>query len=88
MDHRTAILDELRQATERLGGDGERIRTLPRAQIYSELEDLGADRLLLAFVRSWGSTMDDADVLRSLQEWNRNGDFKFFRITTTGARRE
>jgi hypothetical protein len=44
MDQRKAILDELCNAAERLGGDGEQIRALPRAKIYDALEDLGADR--------------------------------------------
>jgi hypothetical protein len=71
MDQHNAILDELCKAAERLGGDAEQIRGLPRAQIYDALEDLGADRFLLAFVGSWGDTLDDAQVLASLQRWNR-----------------
>jgi hypothetical protein len=71
MDTHGAILVELSRAAERLGGDGDRIRALPRAEIYDALDDLGADRYLLAFVGSWGDTMSDADVLEELKRWNR-----------------
>jgi hypothetical protein len=90
MDQRKAILDELCNAAERLGGDGEQIRALPRAKIYDALEDLGADRYLLGFVGSWGDTLNDGQVLKELQEWNRyGGHFRFERlIATTGGKRE
>jgi hypothetical protein len=57
MNH--TIRDEPSKAAERLGGDGERIRGLPRAEIYEALQDLEADRLLLAIVGSWGDTLSD-----------------------------
>jgi hypothetical protein len=56
MDLNDAILDEMCKAAERLGGDGEEIRALPQARIYDALDDLGADRYLLAVVGSWGDT--------------------------------
>jgi hypothetical protein len=89
MDQHEAILDELCRAAERMGGDGEQIRALPRAHIYDALEGLGADRHLLAFVGSWGDTMNDGQVLKELKEWNRNGGrFRFDRlIATTGGKR-
>lgn len=41
-----------------------------RSEIYRALEYLGADRQLLATVGSWGDTLEDAEVLRLLKEWN------------------
>src|SRR5256885_131866 len=54
MDRVNPILEEICKAAERLGGDGERIRTLSRGRIYDALEDLEADRFVLAIVGSWG----------------------------------
>jgi hypothetical protein len=89
MDQHKAILDEVCKAAERLGGDRERIRALPRARLYDALEDLGADRYLLSFVGSWGDTMNDGEVLKELRAWNRNGGrFRFDRlIASTGGKR-
>jgi len=80
---------DLGKAAERLGGDRERIRALPRARLYDALEDLGADRYLLGFVGSWGDTMNDGEVLKELRAWNRNGGrFRFDRlIASTGGKR-
>ena len=88
MDQQQAILDELSRAAERLGGDGERIRALPQAEIYEALEDLGADRFLLAFVGSWGDTLSDADVLEGLKGWNRGATPLDRVIASTGGKRE
>lgn len=41
-----------------------------RAEIYTALQKLGADRELLATVGSWGDTLPDGDVLELLREWN------------------
>ena len=90
MDHHKAIRDELARAAERLGADGDEIRGLSRSRLYKVLEDLGADRYLLAFVGSWGNTMSDRQVLKELQEWNRSGGhFRFDRlIASTDGKRE
>jgi hypothetical protein len=80
------ILDELCHAAERLGGNAERIRALSRAEIYDALEDLDADRYLLAVVGSWGDTLDDDQVLASLQRWNRGEPPLDHVIASTGGR--
>ena len=85
MDLNEAILDELCKAAERLGGDGEQIRALPRAKIYDALEDLGADRHLLAAAGSWGDTLNDDQVLASLQRWNRGEPPLDHVIASTGG---
>ena len=41
-----------------------------RSEIYRALEYLGADARLLATVGSWGDTLDDAEVLKLLKQWN------------------
>jgi len=86
MDTHGAILDELSRAAERLGGDGERIRALQRDEIYGAMDDLGADRHLLATVGSWGDTLDDDLVLKSLRRWNRGEPPFDYLIATTGGR--
>lgn len=40
------------------------------AEIMTALRTLGADRELLATVGSWGDTLEDAEILRLLKEWN------------------
>ena len=49
----------------------------PHAQIarefYTVLERLGADPELLAVVGSWRDTLDDAEILALLKEYNRTG---------------
>ena len=39
-------------------------------ELYTALERLDADAELLAVVGSWHDTLDDADVLSSLRDWN------------------
>ena len=87
MGHDKAIRDELCKAAERLGGDGARIRTLPRGEIYDAMEDLGADRHLLAAVGSWGDTLSDGEVLASLRRWNRDEPPFDYVIASTGGKR-
>lgn len=86
MDHQGAILEELCKAAERLGGDGDRIRALPRAEIYDAFEDLEADRFLLGIVGSWGDTLNDEQVLAGLQRWNRGEPPFDYGIESTSAR--
>lgn len=81
-----AIRGELSKAAERLGGDGDQIRALPRAKIYDALEDLEADWHLLAVVGSWSDTLDDDQVLASLQRWNRGESPFDYLIASTGGR--
>ena len=89
MRHDKAIRDELCKAAELLGGDGVRIRALPRVRLYDALEDLGADRYLLSFVGSWGDTMNDGEVLKELQAWNRNGGrFRFDGLIASTDKRQ
>ena len=40
------------------------------AELCRALKYLGADRQLLATVGSWGDTLEDAEVLKLLKEWN------------------
>jgi hypothetical protein len=42
-------------------------------EIYTVLERLGADLELLAVVGSWRDTLDDAEVLSMLREYNETG---------------
>jgi hypothetical protein len=42
-------------------------------EFYTVLERLGADSELLAVVGRWRDTLDDADILAMLQEYNRTG---------------
>lgn len=86
MDHPSAILDELCKAAERLGVEGDRIRALPRAEIYDAFEDLEADRFLLGIVGSWGDTLEDDQVLAALQRWNRGEPPFDYVIESTSAR--
>jgi hypothetical protein len=81
-----AILDELCKAAERLGADGDRIRALPRAELYDALEDLEADRFLLAIVGSWGDTLSDDQVLAAVQRWNRGEPPFDYGIESTSSR--
>jgi hypothetical protein len=39
-------------------------------EIYRALEDLGAGPELLSIIGSWGDTLDDAEVLRLLRDYN------------------
>lgn len=41
-----------------------------RAEIYTALEKLGADKELLATIGSWGDTLDDREVLELLRMHN------------------
>ena len=41
-----------------------------RAEIYRAVEYLGGDAALLAIIGSWGDTLEDADILKLLKEWN------------------
>jgi hypothetical protein len=41
------------------------------AQLYKAFERFEADKDLLSIIGSYGDTLDDAEVLKMLQEWNR-----------------
>lgn len=41
-----------------------------RDELYRALEYLGADQQLLATVGSWGDTLEGAEVLRLIKQWN------------------
>ncbi|WP_269929583.1 hypothetical protein [Aminobacter sp. HY435] len=43
------------------------------AELYTALEELGAEPELLATVREWGKTLSDDDVLTQLRAFNRTG---------------
>jgi hypothetical protein len=43
------------------------------AELYAALERLGADEELLAIVGSMNDTMNDQEILRLLEEYNRTG---------------
>ena len=68
------IADELYLAAARLGADPLDIRLLPLDGLYEALEDLGADRYLLALAATWGdgnpcTENDDAETLKLLHAW-------------------
>jgi hypothetical protein len=42
-------------------------------ELYAALERLDADEELLAIVGSWRDTLDDAEVLSMLREYNATG---------------
>ncbi len=42
-------------------------------ELYAALERLGADAELLSIVGSWGDTLDEAEVLSMLREYNATG---------------
>jgi hypothetical protein len=42
-------------------------------EFYTVLERLGADPELLAVIGSWRDTLDDAEILALLKEYNRTG---------------
>lgn len=72
LEHR--IADELYLAAARLGADPLDIRLVPLDGLYEALEELGADRYLLALAATWGdgdpwTANDDAETLKLLQAW-------------------
>jgi hypothetical protein len=81
-----AIVAEVRAALQKLGASEMLVyraaTMLPRA-IYEEMERLGADPYLLAFIGSWGDTLTDAEVLGMLRDWNA-GTFTIDRLASTG----
>lgn len=73
MDQNKAIRDEVCKAAARLGAGvvkSEQICSLPPAEVYDALMEIGADRFLLTAVGSWGYKSDE-DVLEQLKRWNR-----------------
>jgi hypothetical protein len=81
-----AILAEVEKALRTLGASEVLVyraaAMLPRA-LYEEMERLGADPYLLAFINSWGDTLNDAEVLDMLRDWNA-GTLEFDRRASTG----
>jgi hypothetical protein len=57
-------------ARKRPAGD---LQALIAREFYTVLERLGADPELLAVVGSWRDTLDDAEILALLKEYNRTG---------------
>lgn len=43
------------------------------AELYTALEELGAEPELLATVREWGKSLSDDEVLKNLKSFNRTG---------------
>ena len=67
------IRREIAKAIERLGGSPKLVASLRGAskrRLHGTLELLGADRELLATVRSWRDTSTDEAVLAALRTWN------------------
>jgi hypothetical protein len=81
-----AIVAEVEKALAKLGASPVLVyraaAMLPRA-IYEEMERLGADPYLLAMVGSWGDTLNDAEVLNMLRDWNA-GTFSIDKLASTG----
>jgi hypothetical protein len=42
-------------------------------EIYAAFEHLDADEHLLSIIGSWGDTLDDAEVLKLLEDYNATG---------------
>jgi hypothetical protein len=68
------IADELYLAAARLGADPLDVRLIPLNGLYDVLEELGADRYLLALAATWGdgnpwTETDDAETLKLLHAW-------------------
>jgi hypothetical protein len=81
-----AIVAEVRAALQRLGASEMlvyRAATMLPCAIYEEMERLGADPYLLAFIGSWRDTLTDEEVLDHLRDWNA-GTFKLERLASTG----
>ena len=67
------IRREIAKAIERLGGSPKLVASLrgaSRRRLHGALELLGADRELLATVRSWQDGGTDENVLATLRAWN------------------
>jgi hypothetical protein len=69
------IRNELYKALESLGASSKVLAATingatTKDEIYKTAERLGADRYLLATIGSWGDTLEDAEVLSNLKEWN------------------
>lgn len=80
------ILAELHKAAEVLGADPDEIRDVPAAEMYENLEALGADRFLLGLVGSQGNTLEDSELLELLREFNRLGSLEFDEVYATTSR--
>jgi hypothetical protein len=59
--------------SRRPAATGTDIRAQIAGEFYMAMERLGADVELLSIVGSWRDTLDDAEVLASLREYNRSG---------------
>ena len=73
MSYSDAIRAEILEALQWLGASPDLLALLKGAdkdRLYDAAEKLGADRYLLGDIGSWGDTMEDADVLEMLREWN------------------
>jgi hypothetical protein len=73
------IADELYLAAARLGADPLDIRLLELSGLYDALEELGADRYLLALAGTWGdgdpwTEGDDAETLKLLLAWTADAE--------------
>jgi hypothetical protein len=67
------IRSEIAKAVRELGASAELVATIEgktKDEMYDSAKQLGADRYLLATIGSWGDTIEDADVLSMLREWN------------------
>jgi hypothetical protein len=62
------------KALERLGAAPEllaaSINSASKEAMYVVAEQLNGDAYLLGFIGSWQDTLEDADVLTGLREWN------------------
>jgi hypothetical protein len=59
--------------TRRRPATGTDIKAQIADELYTALERLGADEELLSVVGSWRDTLDDAEVLALLREYNATG---------------
>jgi hypothetical protein len=56
-----------------LGGSAElkvSVEDASKEELYAAAEQLNGEPYLLGFIGSWHDTLEDADVLAGLREWN------------------
>lgn len=74
VDLEQLIRCEVYRALEHLGAPPKvlaaSINGASKEAMYAAAERLGADRYLLGFIGSWHDSMEDAEVLAALRQWN------------------
>jgi hypothetical protein len=79
MDYTEAITAQVHQALKLMGSCE---RPASKGGMTEALERAGAHPYLRAFIGSWGDTLEDAEILDALKDWNA-GIFKMNTIAST-----